>query len=38
MADETYNGWTNYETFCVHLWLSNEEPSWRHWQAVAREA
>ena len=22
MAD--YNGWTNYETWCVNLWLTNE--------------
>lgn len=21
---DEYNGWTNYETWCVHLWLSND--------------
>lgn len=21
----TYNGWDNYETWCVTLWLSNEQ-------------
>lgn len=24
-----YQGWTNYETWCVNLWLSNEEPLYR---------
>lgn len=23
--DTTYNGWTNYETWCVNLWLSNDQ-------------
>lgn len=22
-----YNGWTNYETWCVNLWIENEEGS-----------
>ena len=24
MTDTKYNGWTNYETWCVKLWLDNE--------------
>ena len=23
--DERYNGWTNYETWCVKLWIDNEQ-------------
>lgn len=25
MTESGYNGWTNYETWCVNLWLSNDE-------------
>jgi hypothetical protein len=24
MTDTQYNGWNNYETWCVNLWLTNE--------------
>ena len=24
-AKETYNGWSNYQTWCVHLWMTNVE-------------
>ena len=27
-TDTTYNGWTNYETWLVNLWLSNDEGIW----------
>ena len=29
MTDEKYNGWRNFETWCVNLWLTNEEGTYR---------
>jgi hypothetical protein len=34
----SYNGWHNYETWCVNLWLDNEESSYRYWRSMAEEA
>jgi hypothetical protein len=31
-----YNGWKNFETWCVHLWLTNEEDTYRYWRDEAR--
>lgn len=36
MADTTYNGWTNYETWCVNLYLDNEQATQEEWQDEAR--
>lgn len=38
MDNKKYNGWTNYETWAVALWLNNEEASYRYWREAALEA
>lgn len=35
--EKTYNGFTNYETWAVSLWLGNEYASYQYWRDVARE-
>lgn len=37
MADTKYNGWTNYETWNVALWLDNEEGSYSYWTEQAQD-
>jgi hypothetical protein len=37
MNDKTYNGWTNYETWVINLWMSNEEGSYRYWHDVTAD-
>lgn len=32
-----YNGWTNYETWCVGLWVDNDQGSHEYWREAARE-
>lgn len=33
-----YNGWTNYETWCVALWFGNDAPEQSFWEEQARDA
>lgn len=28
---KTYNGWTNYETWAVNLWIDNEQSTQEYW-------
>jgi hypothetical protein len=37
-ATKTYNGWTNYETWAVKLWMDNEQGSHEAGRELAREA
>jgi len=34
-TDREYNGWANYETWVVNLWLSNDEATWNYWTCEA---
>lgn len=34
--DTKYNGWTNYETWCLTLWLENDEVSYNYWREQAQ--
>lgn len=33
----TYNGWTNYETWCVALWMDNERAQYEYYQELAKD-
>jgi hypothetical protein len=35
---DTYNGWANYETWAVALWLDNDEGSYEWVRELARDA
>jgi hypothetical protein len=33
--DTRYQGWTNYETWAMHLWLTNEQSDYHYWREQA---
>lgn len=36
-VEKGYNGWSNYETRCVALWIDNTEGAQREWDRRAQE-
>ena len=37
MTKKEYNGWFNYETWLVKLWIDNDQGSQSYWQEQAEE-
>jgi hypothetical protein len=37
-CDRTYNGWTNYETWAVNLWMDNSQSTQNYWAYEANAA
>jgi hypothetical protein len=37
-TEKGYNGWSNYETWAVKLWIDNEEPSYNYWREQTKDA
>ena len=38
MSDTTYNGWKNYPTWCVNLWLDNDQGTQEWALEIVRDA
>lgn len=38
MTKKEYNGWTNYETWNIALWMDNDQGSQSYWAEQAAEA
>lgn len=36
-TEHAYNGWTNYETWNIHLWITNSQGSDLYWRERAEE-
>ncbi len=38
MEKNGHNGWTNYETWVVALWIDQDHGSYKYWRETAAEA
>lgn len=38
MNDTKYNGWSNYETWCVAMWISNDRSQYDYWNEMSADA
>ncbi len=38
MSDDTHNGYANYETWLVALWLDGEQGAYEYWQTQGKAA
>ena len=38
MNKKEHNGWTNYETWLVNLWMDNCEGSQQYWSEIAQDS
>jgi hypothetical protein len=38
VEQDGYNGWANYETWCVHLWLTNDQGTYETMREIVAEA
>lgn len=36
-CEKSYNGWKNYETWCVNLWLTNNQHDYENVYAAAQD-
>lgn len=34
-SDKKYNGWTNYETWAIGLWIDNDQATYLYWREEA---
>lgn len=38
MSDDSgYNGWTNFETWCASMWITNDAGNYEFWSSRAEE-